>query len=455
MIRSSALMSAAMPVALVAALAGSATAQDRLHTSILTALSDRIGPQQGLVTIIEQAFTTSDGRLGFTGQDGFLNRFVWYDDAPVFFSTQDAPPGFSISGSDSTMGIGADGSWVIGTNINLNKGIWSDRGFVTQINSPEPTLAPTTFSALQRVTMTDDGTTYFIGDLATDGGPRESRGLVRINNYGTAQAQFDVVYRAGLELQTTDGSPAVTIGSNSSNSAVQSTGGVNPNYNVSNNNRFVIGTMDVRGDGLGVTNDGSVALFDTVANTNTLLLREGTATGQGDNFDNWLGAAVNNSGNWIAFGDTDAATNADHILVSNGQIAMREGESFNDLTLGSILQAGINNLNDIISVWSLGAGQEAVFFAGQGDFNATQLLLQTGDGVDIDGDGISDGIVRDIVTDSFAMDISDSDTLYLKIKFDDLSGFDPVDAMIAVTIPAPGAVGLFSAVGLLATRRRR
>ncbi|MBN2172069.1 MAG: hypothetical protein JW819_12190 [Candidatus Krumholzibacteriota bacterium] len=101
-----------------------------------------------------------------------------------------------------------------------------------------------------------------------------------------------------------------------------------------------------------------------------------------DNFD-FIG--VTESGSWMFTGDTNAATTVDEVVVKDGAILYREGDTLDgEVVQGDISHGYMNEEGDIALVWDIqGNTLEALFFNGR-------LVLKEGDAVDYDGDGNPD-----------------------------------------------------------------
>jgi len=110
----------------------------------------------------------------------------------------------------------------------------------------------------------------------------------------------------------------------------------------------------------------------------------------GENWDNFDFLGVNENGDYMVTGDTDATTTSDEFISFNGNILYREGDVVDGETLsGSIEGAYMNEAGDIAYIWDIvdvvnGGTMEALYLN-------DRLLLKEGDAVDLLGqDGLTE-----------------------------------------------------------------
>ena len=132
--------------------------------------------------------------------------------------------------------------------------------------------------------------------------------------------------------------------------------------------------------------DGAIAIA-----TGGGLMSEGTAVPAaaggvgGEAWQNWGFLGINENGDWMVSGDTNAAGTADGFIVKNGTMVRREGGVVAGLTLvGSPSNGCYMSENGAIAcIWDTTGSIEALFLD-------DALLLKEGDQVDWDGDGALD-----------------------------------------------------------------
>ena len=110
----------------------------------------------------------------------------------------------------------------------------------------------------------------------------------------------------------------------------------------------------------------------------------------GENWASFDFLGVNENGDYLVTGDTDAVTTTDEFVSFNGNILFREGDVLDGETLtGSIEGAYLNEGGDIAFIWDI------VDPIGGGSFEALylndNLLLKQGDAVDLFG---QDGVIE-------------------------------------------------------------
>jgi len=126
-----------------------------------------------------------------------------------------------------------------------------------------------------------------------------------------------------------------------------------------------------------------------------------------ENWDNFDYCGITDDGTWFFSGDTDHSTALDEIVVYNGTIRYREGDTVDGETLtGAIEGAYLNEDGDLAMIWDIVGGTgslEALFFD-------SQLIAVEGDAIDIDGDLIPDpGAVIENFSGISTLSLSDRD----------------------------------------------
>ena len=265
--------------------------------------------------------------------------------------------GYSPTCTEISSGAtGLDCAWLDGTPIAVEA-------------QPIMTLPGKVFRFNSRVGITGNGTIYWVGGI-NDGatGTNEGEGLF----FGPGQT---------VVVKTGDPAPAPLL------SQVGST------------------DFDVRYSALGTryilgldTTDATTADAHLVSNGVILLDAGGNRISEGqvvspaaggngvELYANFGSLGINEAGDFFFEGDTNATTTADGILVKNGVILMREGQTYDGATLlGDALSSGsyMNEQGDWVTSWNTVGALEALFVNGD-------LVLREGDMVDWDGDGVLD-----------------------------------------------------------------
>jgi hypothetical protein len=403
----------ALTVALAAGLSVPVLAQP-IPASIVLKVGDPIGNDGGIVTGVGQPYVNGQNKVGFVVlfSPPTIGRAIWYDGDMVFenFSAPDTP-----TGSEDTMGVSDAGDWIYSPSVSVDgvnrDSVYTNFGVLQKAGDPLPNN-PGFFSTFNsRPRMADDGTAFWIGGY----GPASStthRAMFR-NPNPADPSQTTIVYGTGDII---DGFPL-------------SSSGVSFNYDISPNGLHTIAVVTLQ---TGSTANDSAVVLDGA----TIVAQEGSPSGDGDNWQNFGAVGINNSGNWVLAGDTNAATASDGFLVYNGQIAVREGQTLAGVVLsGNPSAVSIDNNNRVLFSWNPTA-TETVFLAQAPDIAGTaRVLLRVGDAVDVDNDGVADYTILDFNASyslSNAFDLGDFGPIYLNVDMEPVGGGDDFEAIIAI-----------------------
>jgi len=330
----------------------------------------------------------------------------------AFFGIADAGQvAYSPSCTQTSSGTtGLDGVWVDGTIAMIEEQVY-------------PNEAGMYWSFGSRPGITADGNPYWVGGFTdTQGGSTQNRGLY----YGMGAAAIVV---GG---DTVPGVPYIV--------STASTVSFDVRYSALGSHwlgevAFVTGS----------STDDNWMIYDLaplvaggseVAENAPVPASIGGLTNEAwDNFD-FIG--VTESGSWMFTGDTNAATNVDEVVVKDGLILHREGDTIDgEVVAGSISHAYMNEEGDVALVWDIqGDTVEALFFNGQ-------LLLKEGDAVDVDGDGNPDaGATVYDFTGTNALAITDRDVNgFVDIYFTADIDLVPLGASMPDETPVAGEEG--------------
>lgn len=295
---------------------------------------------------------------------------------------------YSASGTGGPVG-GFDSVWVNSTPIAVEGDPSSVSGMFWRFAS--------------RPGITADGKPYFVGGItSTSGGSTENRGLF-FGPTGTAVI---------LGGQSLTGLPFAL-----------DTAASNPSfdYRYSSLGNHYIAEVDMN---TGSTSDDGAMIIDGVGlMAGGSLVREGDLVpvsigGDGvEAWDNFDFTGINEAGSWFFTGDTDGSSSTDEIVVRDGTIILREGQTVDGLVLnGSIEGAFMNEAGDLALIWdvdTVGGNVEVLIVNGS-------IALMEGDEVDFDNDGLVDaGVLLTNFTGISALTLDANRNAYFTADFDD------------------------------------
>ncbi len=369
-----------------------------------------------ILATLNAPFTNSLGQPGFTGGASPGGNFVWYDTGIVWQNADDTKN--ILTGTEGTMGISDTGGFNYSPSFNGNDSVYTHNGKLLADGDAHPAL-PGLFSTFNsRPTMLPDGTAYWIGGYTdTSGGSTQGRAFLKCTDTSDPNTITKI-------LQTGDLIDGLAIG----------TTGLGFAYDVSDSgNNYIIASLV----------GGSTATDDRVLVNGVTVAQAGSPTGAGDNWgptSSFADMSINNSGNYIHSGDTDSATSADEVMVYNGSIVLREGDTLGGLTLGGAVNgASLNNFNRFVAIWSTTSPTgEALFYGRACNASAAQLVLAVGMQVDYDGDRIPDATIMDFEasgTISPGLSLSDHNYVYAEVELRDTGATTNYEAIIRIPLP--------------------
>ena len=323
------------------------------------------------VSTLNSPFTDGVGRVGFVGSLADNQRFIWWDNGPVFFSG--SIPG--LTGGEGTMGVSDAGGFIYSPNVDGNDAVVTHGGVLLKKGDPVPPLPGLYSSFNSRPMMLPNGTAFWVGGTATSPtGSSSNRHLFKAADPTDPQSITRV-------LGGGDVIEGKTIKTSASNF----------NYWISDNGEHHIHVLDM-----------DVPLNEHVYVDGAFVAQEGSPTGQGDNWSSFDIVSINNAGKYIFTGDTDGPAETDEFIAFNGVIVVREGDTLDGVTLASgytLRAASINNLNQVAHIWG-SSSTEHLFLGDGADLLASVHLLGTGDGLDVDDDGQADYTITDFAAAS-------------------------------------------------------
>lgn len=211
---------------------------------------------------------------------------------------------------------------------------------------------------------------------------------------------------------------------------------------------------------------GNTASDDVVVVDGNIVIQEGSTIGSfASPVDFISNVRMESNGDWFAEGDNE--DNQDWV-VRNGQVVAATGDMipnsgglmYSDAEFAGTFfgQAGNNNGDYIIAGLSNADPSKdgALVFYSASNPSLDGIVLQQGDAIDLDGNGILDD---DAFIDTFRNDdffLTDDLKLYALLDWISSDGLTEGQALVVVQIiPAPGALGMLGLAGLAAARRRR
>lgn len=409
------------------ALTVSAFAVDPTPVSVVVKQGDALGGST--VSALNAPFTDGNGKVGFVGSLGDARRFIWHDNGPIFFS----PAG--VTGGESTMGVGNAGQFIYSPSVNSNDAVYTNGGVLLQGTDPMPGFPGRYSTFSSRPTMLPNGTAFWMGGSSTTpGGSSSNRHFLKATdptNPASISAVFsggDVI--AGKTLTTTASNFDYWVSDNGLNHihVIQTSGNINNVYL----------------NGAWVHEPGQAA----------------QPAGNG-NWQNWDSVAVNNSGNYLISGDTDAASTSDYFIAYNGVIGVKEGDTVDGVTIASGATAraiSISNggLAAYIFGWGTGSSlQEHLFLGSASALGSATRILSLNDEVDVNSDNVPDYKITDFEASASigpGLDLADDGRLFVEVSMIPVAGGAEFEAIIYV--PEPTSISLLALMALAFARRR-
>jgi hypothetical protein len=367
-----------------------------IGADIVVKQGDTVG--SGTVSTLNAPFTDSAGHVGFVGALSDGQRFIWWNDGPVFFSN-DALPDVLIGG-EGTMGVSNAGGFIYSPSVNGNDAVYTHGGTLLQDGEPVPCLPGLYSTYNSRPTMLPNGVAYWCGGTATtSGGSTSNRHLFRATD-PTDSTTIERVLGGGDVIEGKTVKPTAT----------------NFTYWISDNGLHHIHVLDM-----------NVTLNEHLYLDGQFVAQEGSPTGQGDNWSGFDSPSVNNSGDYLFAGDTDGATATDYFVAYNGVIGLREGDTVSGVTLPSgatVRAASLNNQGKAVFIWGL-SETEWLFCADATALSDAELILATGDSLDVDGNEEPDYILTDFNASGVigpGLDFSDDPFVYVDVDITPIGG---------------------------------
>jgi hypothetical protein len=379
------------------------------------------GGDGSAITTLNSPFTNSLGRVGFTGNLASGNNFVWHDADIIWLNTDGLPT--VLTGTETTSGISDAGGFIYSPMADGEDAVWTHNGLLLRGTDPMPGLPGLFATFNSRPTMLPDGTAHWIAGFSNvAGGSTQGRVMYRCANTALPATSIPA-------LKSGDTVGGFTIGAS----------GIGFAYDFSDSGAHHIQELVMSGV---PTASDTFIYVDGV-----LVAREGSPTGQGANWSGFDGVSINNSGNYVFGGDDSGATASDAFIAYDGNIIVKEGQTLDGYTLisGSAPRwTSINNLNNVAHIWESGSGSSlagALFIGNASDLNiSSRKLLQIGDAVDVNADGIADATVLDFKASSGiapGISLSDDDFVHVEVDLTDIATLAEYEAILRVRVPGP------------------
>lgn len=373
------------------------------------------------VSSLNAPFTNGLGVVGFVGQasDGMnINEtFIWRDLDVQFVSS--SVNSQILSGGESTMGIGDAGAFIYSPSVDGDDSLWTHNGLLHVENTQAPGFpvgTNTTFHS--RPTMSPSGTSFWVSGFNENGGT-STEGRIIFASPDSAPENTFVVLRSDDVIEGL---------------AIKRPNGVDFDYAFSDDAEHLIAVLLFD---TGSTQDDGAVFVD-----NVLVAREAQLNGTGDNWDNFDRVSINNTGTFVFSGDTNGSTSSDEFIAVNSTIVIREGDTIGGVLLTSsatVQSLSINNLNQLVHLWSVSGGSEVLFFSCQAETAGTTsvAVLTTGDALDLNGDGLADATVSSINTNGAlgpALSLAENGVIYVELDID--YGDGDVEAIVELSMPS-------------------
>jgi hypothetical protein len=371
------------------------------------------GSQGQPVMTLNDPYLTRDGRIAFTGAV-MAGAFVWVDGGIVWKNADGLPA--VLTGAEGTMGVSDSLDWIYSPSTDGDDSVWVDGALFLKETDPAPDFPGQFISFTSRPQMNADGTPTFVaGITATQGSGAQFRALYK---------GLDKVLAGG---DTVSGETLVTAGTSV---------GFNYDFSTLGINYICRGLISA-----------PAASNDVVIANGAIVARESQPTPDGDNWQNFGDMKTNELGDIAFGGDTDGPVAGDGFLAFNDEIAVREGQTLAGFTLtGSPSAVGLNDLRQLGAIWTATKG-EILFVITPGPAGPqAEVLLKTGDPVDLNGDGVADGLISDFNASQGVapgLDLPRQCRVCANVDVTPFAGGDPVVAIVCAPLPAaPGRADL-------------
>ncbi|HYF15232.1 MAG TPA: hypothetical protein VD971_09200, partial [Phycisphaerales bacterium] len=389
--------------------ASAGMAQTPVRAFVEIKIGDTLG--SSTVSSLNDPYVNSLGQYGAVVGLADTTRSIVINGASVFNSSSDT----LAVGGEGTMGISDAGGFIYSPTYNGEDAVYTNNGLLLRGTEPAPGMPGMNSVFNSRPRMNAAGTAFWVGGV------------------GPATTTTTRVFYTNPTPANPSASTPLIVGGGTYAGVTITAAGVEFGYDISDNGQYI--------NRLTATGTAATAPF-VALNGTTLIARAGQPTGQGDNWQNFSHYGVNNGGNHVISGDTDGVAATDAFIAYNGAIGVREGATLGGRVLGGSINAlSINNNNDVAFIWSLATPTgEGLFRAENGGVGTAQLIAQTGDLLDTDGDGAADWTLADFNASGAiapGLDLPDSGDIFVNVDLTPIGGGTNVEAIISFRIGGP------------------
>ncbi len=397
--------SAVSTVIALSAFAAGASAQ--LYQAQMVAKNgDQLGDSS--ISDLGDPYVNGLNQVGFVANMSDTTRSIFAGGGVVFNSGSVV----GVTGAETTMGISNMLDFNYSPSVNGGDAVYTSNGVLLVDGDAAPGF-PGFFSTFNsRPRMTANGTAVWVGGYGnTVGGATTTR----------------VFYK-----NATPSNPAATVpifaGGHIVSGEAITAQGINFAYDVS----------DSAAHSINIVNLGAATATDltVLVDGATIAAREGSAAGDGSLWQNFNNVGVNESGQYIFSGDTNASTSVDGFVAGPSGILLAEGGTIAGKTYTGVIDAvSINNAGNVAFIADTGGSSEALIYAPLNNFGAAVVLLETGASIDVNGDNTADYVVTDFnasPTIAPGLDIPEDGSVYVNVDISDIGGAALGEAIIRV-----------------------
>lgn len=377
------------------------------------------GVSGAIFTDLEFPTTSENGRIGFAGtlDVGAGDEVFVSSDGAVVLRGSDVFPD-TLTNVEENIGLGNAGQFLVGVETSGVATVRNQDGVVVVDGDPAPGvpgrfLRP--FAVRPRMRPNGVGYTPIFHASSPVGFPS---GVV-----------FYEVSASGTNL-----TPLMAAGDPVDGGSVVDCG---PTFDVSDDgqNRIHLIGFDT----------GSEVLLAIWLN-DSIVMREGDSAGASGQIATFRDCSVNNAGDYAVSGFTD--TTVDYVAI-NGTIDVREGDTIGGVFLPPGVEVRGLNINDrgqVAHLWRELSGSLEALFVGDADRleETSRLVLQAGDSVDTDGDGLEDATVEGFVladNSNWMFSFSDDSFIPSLVELRDQSSGVVFEAIVRISVPAACSAG--------------
>ena len=381
-------------------------------------------PDDGAAVVsVQRPWVNDEDQVGFIGFLDNGDHFVWVDDAVIWRGSDDVD--ITLTGPQDYMDSNGAGDWVYEPNAAGQPSLYTNNGLFATVGDAAPGITDGFYTNPSGPQLTADGTLYWVGLVDTGGGPEPDIEALFRTTDGT-NAGGEVVLSTGDVLED-----PLTIANF-----------VNYAYQASEENDHLIINLELATDPV---SNQRIWVDDAV------VLTENDTAPDDELWDFFYIVAINNDGNYVVTADTDGNAATNHVMIYNGEVVLREGDTVDGIDIvdvggfggpdnATIRFVALNNVNQIaydFAYDSPGGFRESVFFACNADDvpgSSVEVFSSGSHGLDVDDDEVSDFFIEDVYDfqPHDAINVGDDGNIYVTVTLNDGKN-PPFDAVIRVT----------------------